>query len=194
MAAPRVTVTKNSGAGIVAGLGAFYGGLRGAARYVGISRGTLEGIVAGRQGMGEKTRQRLEAFLNDRGRISSADAKQVKDLGRAVEYTAAGRTRQAEGTDQRTYRSEILRLKQMDNRMQKREISYFVARQKELSGRPPRVGAGGYGGGAAGGTGGSGTETSSDEEWYAEYGAWVEEVEKWQETAGELPEVEELPF
>jgi len=148
--------------------------------------------------MGEKTRQRLEAFLNDRQQISSGDARHVKALGRVAAYVSAGRVKSS-SPDQRTFRSEINRLKGYDRKTQQKEISYFGARQNELSGRPPTKGSGGQTGmdfGGGGGAGGGGpAEESSDEEWYAEYGAWVEEVEQWRESyEGDLPELEELPF
>ena len=188
-----VSVPRNSGVGIVAGLAAYHGGLAQAARATGIGRGTLDGIISGRHGMGEKTRGRLEAYLNDRAVISSPDAKLVKDLGRSIEYTASGRVKSTRD-GQSTVRSELNRLKNYSPENKRKEVSFFVARQKELAGFGPQKGGGGGGGGASS-IGGSGKDTDTDAEWFAEYGAWVQEVEQWQEsTDGELPDLEDLPW
>ena len=198
---PRVSVPRNSGAAIVAGLSAYHGSVAAAARAVGVSRGSFDGIIGGRHGMSEGTRQKVELYLNDRRGITDTDAKLVKDLGRAIEYAAAGRAK-ATTEGQHTFRTEAQRLKTYDRTNQRKEVSYFVQRQNELSGRTRsrrgRAGqqsmGGGFGGGGGGGGVGPGDE-SSDEEWYAEYGAWVEEVESWRASQeGDLPELEELPF
>lgn len=183
----------------MAGLAAFHGSLAAAARAVGVSRGTLDGVISGRHGLGEQSRQRIEAYLNDRQQISSPDAKLAKDLGRVIEYQAAGRVKPGR-PGQTTFRNRIQALKGEDRTAQRKQVSLFVARQKELAGRSPRpvrrgTPMSGLESGGGGGSGGSGTEESSDEEWYAEYGAWVEEVEQWRTSQeGELPGLEGLPF
>lgn len=186
MATPARSVRVTAGPADVAGLAVYYGGLAQAARAMkaaghSISRGTLDGIISGRQSMGEKARAAIGGMLNNRNELTAPQAKLVKDLGRVVMFTSSG--------DPKRIRSEINRIKTYDERTKKKEVSFFVARQKELAGRDPRSGRGGGGGG------GSATgEIGSDEEWYAEYGAWVEEVESWGSDDRELPDVEELPF
>jgi hypothetical protein len=181
---PRVTVPADSGANTLAGLAAHFGSARAAARALGIGRGTVDGIIGGRHGMGEKTRAAVETLLNDRSKMTSAEAKQAKDLGRTIAYSSAGQN------DRR--RAETNRLRRYDDVNKRKEVSFFVQRQKELAGAGG--GGGGGGGGGAGGAGGPSTD-SSDEEWWSEYGSWVEEVEMWAvEYEGDLPDVEDLPF
>lgn len=178
MAARRVTVPADSGANTLAGLAAHFGSARAAARALGVGRGTVDGIIGGRHGMGEKTRQAVETLLNDRTKMSSAEAKLAKDLGRTIAYSSSGQN------DRR--RAETQRLRKYDDATKRKEVSFFVQRQKDLSG----------GGGGVGGGGGHGPSTdTTEEEWWNEYGTWVEEVESWAvEHEGELPDVEELPF
>lgn len=180
----RVTVPNDSGASTLAGLAAYYGSAREAARQLGIGRGTVDGIIGGRHSMGARTKAAVENLLNDRSKLSSEQAKLAKDLGRTIAYTSTGQN------DRR--RSEVQRLRKYDESNKRKEVSFFVRRQQELSGASP--GAGGAGGVGGGGGGAPSTE-SSEEDWYSEYGAWVEEVESWAIDYGdELPDEEELPF
>lgn len=161
-----------------------------AARELGVGRGTLDGILGGRHGMGGKTHQAVTAYLRN---LSPSDAKHVKDIGRAAAY-AAGSTTQGGPSPGTRLRGQVQRLKSYSPENQKKEVSFFVRRVQEASGKTPgrRGSSGGYGGGAGGG---SGYVDETDAEWFAEYGAWVEQVEAWRgDVDGELPELEELPF
>lgn len=180
----RVTVPNDSGANTVAGLAAYFGSARAAARALGVGRGTVDGIIGGHQGMGAKTKAAVENLLNDREKLTVEQSKLARDLGRTIGYTSAGQNARR--------RSETNRIRKYDETTKRKEVSFFVRKMKDLGGG----GGGGGGGGSLGGSiGGSGADGDTDKEWYAEYGAWVEEVEFWAiDNEDDLPDVEDLPF
>lgn len=185
------TVSAPRDASVVAGIAAQTGGVAAAARALGVSRGGLDGIIGGRHGMGDKVHAAVERYLRS---LSPADAKLTKDIGRTAAY-AAGSTTQGGATPGARLREQIQRLKSYSPENRKKEVSFFVKRVQEAAGKPRRGRGAGSSSGGGGGGGAGGYEDNSDDEWYAEYGAWVDEVDQWRdELGGELPDLEELPF
>lgn len=158
--ARRVTPDSISARGpaIVAGLAAEFSSLAAAARAVGVSRGTLDGILSGHQTMGRQTAERLGAYLESQ---PQALRQQIATIGRLLSSDARGRPselrkqiREIRRQDNATVLSRIRRLRDAD-----RELSGYRRPVRLRTGdRPPR---------------------DTDREWYAEYGAQVERISAW---------------
>lgn len=179
--ARSVESVRLSAQSIAAGLAVERGGVAQAAAAVGVSRGSFDAWMSGRHGMSVAAAGKVAAYLNSLDR-APGETKRIVDQGRLVAFTSGGQRERV--------RSEVQRLKTYDETTRKKEIQFFVKRQEELKGRQSTRGGSGGGGGGYGG----GPNESSDFDWYAEYGAWVEEIESWGTDNGELPDVEDLPW
>lgn len=182
------TVSAPRDASVIAGVAIQEGSVAAAARALGVSRGALDGILGGRHGMGDKVHAAVESYLRN---LPPSESKFVKDIGRTAAY-AAGSSTSGGATPGARLRAQTQRLKSYDKTNQRKEVSFFVRRVNEVSGKQRSSGAGASGV-TTGPAGGQAAE-DSDAEWYAEYGAWVEEVDAWTPDDREYPDLEELPF